>query len=168
MDLLFGALNLGLIFSFLVVGICLTYRIYNFADITVEGSFTLGGAVSAVLMVNGMHPVLATVLGSLAGAAAGMLTGLIHTQLKVNGLLAGIIVMTGLYSINLHVMAKSNIPLMSLKTLVSVMNGMNPGMHSELWLFVLFLPAIALFMFLFALFLKTDLGVTIRATGNNP
>ena len=168
MDLLFGALNLGLIFSFLVVGICLTYRIYNFADITVEGSFTLGGAVSAVLMVNGMNPALAILLGALAGGVAGMVTGLIHTQLQVNGLLAGIIVMTGLYSINLHVMAKSNIPLMSLKTLVSMMNGMNPGIHGELWLFGIFLLSIALFMFLFALFLKTDLGITIRATGNNP
>ncbi len=167
MDLFLGALNLGLVFSFMVVGICLTYRIYNFPDITVEGSFTLGGAVAAVCMVDGMHSVPATALGALAGAGAGLCTGLVHTKLKVNGLLAGIIVMTGLYSVNLHVMEKSNIPLMSANTMVSAINGMNPGMHSELWLFSIFLPGVALFMFLFAMLLKTDLGVTIRATGNN-
>ncbi|MBF0120666.1 MAG: hypothetical protein HQK79_17700 [Desulfobacterales bacterium] len=167
MDLLFGAMNLGLICTFLVVGICLTYRIYDFADITVEGSFTLGGAVTAVLILDGIHPVLATFFGALAGAVSGMLTGLIHTQFKINGLLAGIIVMTGLYSINLHVMAKSNIPLMSLTTVVSILNDMNPGIHSEVWMFMIFLPLIALFMFFFALFLKTDIGLTIRATGNN-
>ena len=168
MDLFIGALNLGLIFSFLVVGICLTYRIYNFADITVEGSFTLGGAVAAVGIASGMNPLLATLLGAFAGSAAGFCTGLIHAKLNVNGLLAGIIVMTGLYSVNLHVMEKSNIPLMSVKTLISAIHGLNPGINSELWLFLVLLPAIGLFMALFALLLKTDVGITIRATGNNP
>src|SRR5499426_4200049 len=119
MTLLLGALSIGLILSFLALGVFISFRIFHFPDITADGSITFGAALAAVLLVDGVYPVLATLAGFCGGAAAGALTGVLHTKFKIHGLLAGILVMTALYSVNLHVMGRSNVPLLSADTLGS-------------------------------------------------
>ena len=120
MTLLIGALTMGLVLSLLALGVFISFRIFEFADITAEGSITLGAALAAVLLVNGVHPVVATGAALVAGALAGTVTGVIHTRFGINRLLSGILVMTALYSINLHVMGKSNVPLLSERTLATL------------------------------------------------
>jgi putative ABC transport system permease protein len=120
MLVLIGAVTVGLILSLLALGVFISFRIFDFADITADGSITLGGAVAAVLIVNHVHPVLATLAAFAAGSAAGTITGLLHTRFGINRLLSGILVMTGLYSVNLHIMGKSNVPLLSERTLATL------------------------------------------------
>lgn len=182
MTLLIGSLTIGLIMALLGVGIFISFRIFNFPDITVEGSITLGASLAAVLLINKVSPLLATVVAFLGGMLAGMLTGILHTRFKINGLLAGILVMTGLYSINLHLMGKSNVPLLSEKTLLNQFENLGerffklpPEVTLIGWtvpakdiillisvLIIIILAGIALY-----LFLKTNLGTAMRATGNN-
>src|SRR6476620_4095240 len=119
MTLLIGATTIGLILALLAMGVYLSFRIFNFPDITADGSITLGAAVSATLLVKSFSPALATLAGFAAGMLAGMTTGVLHTKFKINGLLSGILVMTALYSVNLHVMGKSNVPLLNEATLAS-------------------------------------------------
>ena len=120
MLLLIGALTIGLILSLLALGVFISFRIFDFPDITAEGSITLGGAVTAVLIVAGVHPLAACGVAFAAGALAGTTTGVLHTRFGINGLLSGILVMTALYSVNLHIMGKSNVPLLSERTLASM------------------------------------------------
>jgi len=120
MLLLIGALTIGLILSLLALGVFISFRIFDFPDITAEGSITLGGAVTAVLIVAGVHPLAACGAAFAAGALAGTTTGVLHTRFGINGLLSGILVMTALYSVNLHIMGKSNVPLLSERTLASM------------------------------------------------
>lgn len=167
MELWLGAVNLGFLYSFMALGIFITYKIYDFPDITVDGSFTTGAAVSSVMIIGGMNPFLAVVFGFFASAIAGLVTGIIHTRFNVNGLLSGILVMTGLYSINLRIMEKSNIPLLSSPTFVSFLEKYNPGLNLELWICICLAVLVLVFWVLFSAFLKTDFGVTMRATGNN-
>jgi putative ABC transport system permease protein len=167
MELWIGAVNLGFLYSFMALGIFITYKIYDFADITVDGSFTTGAAVSSVLIIAGMNPFLSIVFAFFGSAAAGMLTGLIHTRFKVNGLLSGILVMTGLYSINLRIMEKSNIPLLNSPTFISIIEKYNPGFNNELWICIFLIALMIVFWVIFSAFFKTDFGVTMRATGNN-
>jgi len=108
--LLIGAFTIGLILSLLAFGVFISFRIFAFPDITADGSITLGGAVAGVLLVANVHPALATAAAFGAGALAGAATGVLHTRFKINGLLSGILVMTALYSINLHIMGKSTWP----------------------------------------------------------
>ena len=112
MTLLIGALTIGLILSLLALGVYISFRIFGFPDMTADGSITLGASVAAVLAVGGVNPFLAALIVFFAGMVAGATTGVLHTKFKINGLLAGILVMTALYSINLRVMGKSNIPLL--------------------------------------------------------
>src|SRR5262247_4411983 len=116
MTLLIGSTTMGLILALLALGVYLSFRIFNFPDITADGSITLGASVTATLLVHHWSPWLATLAGFLAGMIAGTTTGVLHTKFKINGLLSGILVMTALYSINLHVMGKSNVPLLSATT----------------------------------------------------
>src|SRR5204863_6668646 len=120
MLLLIGALTIGLILSLLALGVFISFRIFSFPDITADGSITLGGAVVAVLIVAHVHPMIASAAAFVAGAIAGMATGTLHTRFRINGLLAGILVMTALYSVNLHIMGKSNVPLLSDRTLATM------------------------------------------------
>src|SRR5499427_725893 len=120
MTLLIGALTIGLILSLLALGVFISFRIFAFPDITADGSIALGAAVAATLLVRGVNPALATLAGAAAGALAGASTATLHTRFGINGLLAGILVMTGLYSVNLHIMGRSNVPLMSEKTLATI------------------------------------------------
>ena len=116
MTLLIGSLTMGLILSLLALGVLFSFRIVAFRDLTVDGSLTLGGTVAATLLVAGHNPWFATLAAGLAGAIAGSVTGLLATRFKINGLLAGILVMTALYSVNLRVMGKSNLPLLKEQT----------------------------------------------------
>src|SRR5438874_9042405 len=117
MSLLLGALTLGFIFSLVALGVFISFRIFAFPDITADGSSTLGAALTAMLLVKNVNPVLATAAGFAGGFLAGAITGILATKCKINGLLAGILVMTGLYSVNLHIMGRSNVSLLGSSTL---------------------------------------------------
>ncbi len=167
MELWVGAINLGILYAFMAMGVFITFRIHDFPDITVDGSFVTGAAVTAVLIVAGVNPFAALTLSFLAGACAGAVTALIHTRFNINGLLAGILVMTGLYSVNLHIMGRSNIPLLNQPGLVASLKELNPGLPYEIWLCIVFCGVILLFWALVSLFFRTDFGIAMRATGNN-
>ncbi len=156
-----GALEMGLIYGVVAMAIYLTFRVIDFPDLTVDGSFTLGGAVVAALIVSGTSPWLATLAASIAGACAGAVTGLLHVKGRILGLLAGILTMTGLYSINLRVMGRSNISLIGEPTLFG---SLSQGSSK--------IPAIAglalVVMILLGLFLMSEIGLGLRATGINP
>ena len=168
MELWIGALNLGFLYAFMTMGVFFTFRIHDFPDITVDGSFTSGAAIAAVLLITGCNPALALGAAFLVSAVAGAVTAYIHTRFNVNGLLAGILVMTGLYSINLHIMGRSNIPLLNQTTVFTWLEKLNPGMHAEVWTCIVLCGLMAVFWLIITLFLKTDLGIAMRATGNNP
>jgi putative tryptophan/tyrosine transport system permease protein len=168
MELWIGAINLGMLYAFMTVGVFITFRVHDFPDITVDGSFTCGAAVAAILIASGVNPFLATAAAFAAGLAAGSVTGIIHTRLSINGLLAGILVMTGLYSINLHIMGRSNIPLLNQTTFLSYVRATNPGLHPEIWTAFVLLLVMAFFWLTLSLFFRTDFGLLMRATGNNP
>jgi putative ABC transport system permease protein len=145
------------------MGIYISMRIFNIPDITTDGSFTLGGAVTAVLLHSNQTILFALPVVFISGAIAGMFTAIIHTRLKVNALLSGILVMTALYSINLGLMGRSNIPLIDTPSIFHAFPGMSL-MHSQLIILLLF----CFFIFsILALLLKTDFGLAMRATGNN-
>ena len=181
MTLLLSSWTIGLILSLLALGTYISFRIFAFPDITVDGSLTLGAAVSAILIVNGHNPLWATAAASIAGALAGATTGVLHTRFGIHKLLAGILTMTALYSINLHVMGKSNLPLLSSRTLprlgesasrwllhansVSVF-GWDIGLRDSTSLFFALLSAGVISLGLYWFF-RTNIGTAMRATGDN-
>ncbi len=167
MELWIGAINLGFLYAFMAMGVFITFRIHDFPDITVDGSFVTGAAVTAILIVAGVNPFMALALSFVAGASAGVITAFIHTRFNINGLLAGILVMTGLYSINLHIMGRSNIPLLNQPGIITSLKHMNPSLPYEIWLCVVFCAVILIFWLLITLFFRTDFGITMRAVGNN-
>lgn len=182
MSLLIGSTTIGLILALLALGIFISFRIFDFPDITAEGSFTFGAATAASLIVAGMNPLMASFIAFLAGMAAGAVTGIIHTRFKINPLLAGILVMTALYSLNLHVMGKSNMPLLSETTVFTWIENFSntvSGVDSktmiigwevstrDLWTLFFFSLAIAAFSFILWWFFKTNIGTAMRATGDN-
>jgi len=167
MGLYIGAVSLGLTYAFLALGVYITFRVFEFPDITVDGSITLGAAVCAILLVNGWNPLLAMLMAVLAGMIAGALTALIHTQFKVNGLLSGILVMTALYSINLHVMGRSNVPLLKEDTIITMLEALELPLSREAISLSLFgILGLGIWLLMVWLF-KTDLGTAMRATGDN-
>lgn len=159
-----GSLELGIIYAILALGVFLSFRSLNMPDLTVDSSFTLGAAVSVIMSVSG-HPFLGLLVAFIAGGGAGCITGLLHTKLEIQPLLAGILTMLGLYSINLKVMGgKANIPLLNKPTVYSVFEKIVPGDYSRLIFAALLLICI---LFLFYVFLKTRIGFVLRATGDN-
>jgi putative ABC transport system permease protein len=153
---LFGAVELGLLYALMSLGVYITFRILDFPDLTVDGSFATGGAIAAVMISNGYNPVLACLAAFAGGLAAGACTGILHTKGKVNGLLSGILMMIALYSINLRIMGRPNISLLGADTLfISI---------SPFWLMVIVVIIVKL---LLDAFLHTDLGLALRATGDN-
>jgi len=183
MTLLIGSFTIGLILSLLALGVFISFRIFNFPDITVEGSITFGASIPAALIVSGWNPLLATLVAFFGGMLAGAVTGILHTKFKINGLLSGILMMTALYSINLHVMGKSNIPLLADMTIFSWFEGWAPaffGSNADVnvigWMVntadivVMFsvLVIVIFFGMLLFWFFRTDTGTAMRATGNNP
>jgi putative ABC transport system permease protein len=160
MEFYLTAIHQGLAFAALGLGIFLSLRILNIPDITTDGSYTSGGIITAWMLVNGWSPIVAVLASMLAGAIAGIFTGTIHTRLKVHPLLAGIIVMTGLYSINLAILGRPNQPLINIDNLL--MSTSDNTDHSSL---ILLLFSVALIIVI-NLFLKSDMGIALRATGN--
>ncbi|MFB9844743.1 ABC transporter permease [Mucilaginibacter ginsenosidivorans] len=164
MDFYLTALLQGLCLSAIALGIYISMKIFNIPDITTDGSYTLGGAITAKLLV--LHQPVFVVLPVVvaAGALAGALTGLIHTKLKINALLAGILVMTALYSVNLTLMGRSNIPLIGTASIFSFINISADFNHNVFWTLVAFVAVITV---LIGYLLKTDFGIAMRATGNS-
>jgi len=164
MDFYLTALLQGLCLSGIALGIYISMKIFNIPDITTDGSYTLGGAVSGILLSSQLPGGLVFPLVVLAGALSGMCTGLIHTKLKINPLLSGILVMTGLYSINLSIMGRSNIPLLNYVTVFNRFHFVdNLNQNSLLILLVI----VVLLILLIGYILKSDYGITMRATGNS-
>lgn len=162
MIVIIGALELGGIFAIMSLGLYLSYKILNLPDLTVDGSFTLGCAVSAVLTLSG-HPYLALCAAFIAGMLAGLVTGLLTTKLKIASLLAGILTMTGLYSINLKIMNDSpNLSLFGSTTIFTPLTNFEP--YSQFLLIIMFVAVIFGVLYYF---LKTQLGLALRACGDN-
>lgn len=169
MGIFIGILEEGLIYALLALGVLITYRILDFPDLTVDSSFPLGAAVSAILTVNGMHPVLTLLMATLAGAAAGLVTGLIHVKCRVRDLLSGIITMTGLYSVNLRIAGRANLPFFTMDTIFD--NALVDSLPAALapWSKVLVVLVIVLVVkVLLDLFMNTKAGFLLRAEGDNP
>lgn len=160
-----AALDLGLIYGLMALGVYLTFRILDFADLTIDSSFTTGAAVCAVVILAGGGPWLATLAGFAVGLLAGLITGLLNTAGKIHPLLAGILTQIGLYSINLRIMGKANLPLMRTETLFS---SLRQAGFMGTWVSVSILAAVlAVFCVALIWFLATNLGLALRATGDN-
>ena len=162
--IVFSALELGCIYALVALALFLSFRVLNIADMTTDGAFTLGCAVSATATVAG-HPILGLVLAMMAGACAGSITAMLQTKLKIPSILAGIITNTGLYTVNLAVMGfSSNVNMLKVQTLFTMV-------RPSLGLFYRLIPAFCITILSgvgLTLFLKTRLGLSIRATGDNP
>ncbi|MCI9456198.1 MAG: ABC transporter permease [Oscillospiraceae bacterium] len=165
LDIILGAIALGLLWAVMALGVYITYRVLDVADLTVEGTIALGGAVAARFISGGMNPWLATLFALIAGLLGGLCTGLLHTKLKIPALLSGILTMIALYSINLRVMGKSNIPLLRVKNVYSPLQELGlSGSIPSLIVGVIIVVAVAVIIYWF---FGTELGSAIRATGNN-
>ncbi|OFT66948.1 ABC transporter permease [Corynebacterium sp. HMSC05D03] len=158
-----GALELGLIYAVMAVGVYLTFRVLDFPDLTVDGSFTTGAATAGVLITNGVNPFAASLAGFGTGFVAGCITGLLHTKGRIDGLLAGILTMIGLWSINLRIMGSANVPLL---TQDSVFTPLDAVMGTWAGVGLLAVGSVLLCL-LIVWFLSTDLGLSLRATGDN-
>lgn len=182
---IFGSIESGIIYALMALGVYLSFRILDFPDLTVDGSFVTGAAVVSISIINGISPLLATLLAIIAGFLAGCLTGILHTKGKINSLLAGILMMIALYSINLRIMGRPNLPLLNEETLFTKLTAFwhslgldsffNPilsffgaSQFPRTWAIVCVMILVTLFIkFLTDFFLKTEIGLAIRATGDN-
>lgn len=167
MAIVVSALSQGLLWSVLAVGVYLSYRFLNISDLTSEGSFTLGAAVCASNIVRGMDPLLSCILALIAGALAGLVTGVLHTKFKMPSLLAGILSMTGLYSINLRIMGKANIPLTQSVTLLTKLKNIFGLARDRDGAIYLGLIVVVILIILLVWFFNTEFGFSVVATGNN-
>jgi putative tryptophan/tyrosine transport system permease protein len=183
---IFGSFEAGAIYALMALGVYLSFRILDFPDMTVDGSFVTGAAVAAVLIVGGTNPFVATLIAVVVGFIAGCITGLLHTKGKINPLLAGILMMIALYSINLRIMGKSNVPLLQEETVITMLTSFWQSLKIDDAIGSLFQSigwgefapktwGILIIMLLLAyivkkgidFFLKTDIGLALRATGDN-
>lgn len=176
MNVIMGAITQGLLWSIMAIGVYVSYRILDISDLTSEGSFTLGAATMAALIVQGVDPFIATFVAAIAGAIAGFVTGFLHTKLKIPTLLAGILVMTGVYSVNLRIMGKANISLNQSTTmlttikdkLLTILPSLSEFMKRErdVAIVVGVIGAVIVIAFVWWL-MNTEFGYAVRATGNN-
>jgi putative ABC transport system permease protein len=180
---IFSSVEAGFIYAIMALGVYLSFRILDFPDLTVDGSFVTGAAVASVLMINGTNPFVASAVALLAGFIAGCLTGLLHTKGKINPLLSGILMMIALYSINLRIMGRSNVPLLQQETVMTTVTkvwqnaGIDEAINSVISLqafvpktwAILFCMALTVFIIKLLLdqLLKTEIGLALRATGDN-
>lgn len=165
-NLIISTIAQGLLWALLALGVFITFRILDVADLTVEGSFPMGAAISAVLITMGVNPWITVAIAGIGGMIAGAVTGWIHTKLKIPALLAGILTMIALYSVNLHIMGKANISLLRMDTVYSAIHSV--GISNAMALTIIGVAVtIVVGLFLFWFF-GTELGTSIRATGVNP
>ena len=165
-ELIISTVAQGLLWSVMAMGVFITFRTLNIADLSVEGSFPLGGAVAAVLLAEKVNPAMAIVAAGVAGMLAGAVSGLLHTKLKIPALMAGILTMIALYSVNLRVMGKANLSLLNTDTIFTSLEFLK--LSPNLTTFVAGLCiAIAIPLWLYWFF-GTEIGMAVRATGNNP
>lgn len=158
MEVILNALEQGLLFALVAMGVYITYKILDFPDLSVDGTFPLGASISAAMLVHGINPWVTILVATLGGACAGAITGFLHVKLKISNLMSGILVMMGLYSINLRIMGKSNIPLFNTNHIFK-----NPAINS---IFII-LAIVILVKVVLDLFLKTKTGFLLVAVGDN-
>lgn len=168
MSIIIGIFEEGLIYSILALGVLITYRVLDFPDLTVDSSFPLGAAVSAILTVNGVNPFITLLVAMLAGAVAGLVTGLIHVKCRVRDLLSGIITMTGLYSINLRIAGRANLPFFNMETIFdnALVRSFPAALQPYSKVIVVFV-IVMLVKVLLDLFMNTKAGFLLRAVGDN-
>lgn len=169
MQILIPTFSQGLIWSVLALGVFITFKILNFADMTAEGSLTFGGSICALLITNGVNPLISLVMSGVIASFAGLATGLLHTKLKIQPILSGILTMISLYSINIRIMGKANLSLLGKNTVFSDFENISPILK-ENPVFAAFLIGFivcAVVVFALNLFFKTQIGLAIRATGDN-
>lgn len=165
MSLVLSSLSQGLLWSIMAIGVYLTFRILDIADLTAEGSYPLGAAICATGIVSGLNPLLATMLAFGGGLLTGLVSGLIHTKLKIPALLTGIVTLTGLYSINLKVLGKANVALLRQKTLVTQLYDM--GFTKIAAVMIIGALFAVVVIALLTLLMKTQIGLALRSTGDN-
>ncbi|HEL0653430.1 TPA: ABC transporter permease [Streptococcus equi subsp. zooepidemicus] len=165
MSLILSSLSQGLLWSIMAIGVYLTFRILDIADLTAEGSYPLGAAICATGIVSGVSPLLATFLAFVGGLLAGLVSGLVHTKLKIPALLTGIITLTGLYSVNLKVLGRANVALLRQRTLVTQLYDL--GFTKLAAVLIMGFVFVTIVIFLLALLMKTQLGLALRSTGDN-
>lgn len=158
MEMLVTSLEQGLLFALVAIGVYITYKILDFPDLSVDGTFPLGASISAALLIKGVNPWITILIATLGGAIAGSITGFLHVKLKISNLMSGILVMMGLYSVNLRIMGKSNIPLFNTENLFK-----NTAINS---LFII-LAIVVIVKIVLDLFLKTKAGFLLIAVGDN-
>lgn len=161
MNIIISTLFQGLLYAVLALGVYITFRVLNFADMTSEGSFTLGGSVCAVMISNDFNPIISLVIAGFIGSLAGLFTGILNTKFKIQDILSGILTMIALYSINLRIMGKSNVSLLGKNTIFKILGNSNISDF-----IVGFVLCILLLMCMY-LFFKTQIGLSVRATGDN-
>lgn len=164
-DIVLSSISQGLLWSIMAIGVFLTFRILDIADLSAEGSFPMGAAVCALLIVNGYHPIVATLGGMAGGMLAGVVSGFMHTKMKIPALLTGIITLTGLYSVNLLILGRSNVSLSGETTLVTLLT--DSGLTKTSAVLVIGAVFVALVVLSLIVLLNTQLGLALRATGDN-
>ena len=162
--MIISSLGQGLLWAPLAIGVFITFRILDIPDLTTEGSFPFGAAIAVSLMLKGQSALVASLAGFLVGCVAGLITGILDTKLRIPSLLAGILTMTGLYSINMHIMGKSNVPLLTQKVLTDYLPA---SWNVEIQTIVLGVLVMAIVVTILYLMFKTRLGLSLMATGNN-
>ena len=165
MDLIIPTISQGLLWALLAIGVYLTFRVLDIADLTVEGSFPLGAAVAASMILGGHSPIAAMVGACIAGMLSGEVTGLLCTKLKIPALLAGILTMIALYSVNLRIMGKANLPMLQTDTIFTMWN--LPGLDKQLTILAVGFAVVLIVSVISYWFFGTEIGAAIRATGFN-
>lgn len=169
MSILIGIFEQGFIFAIMALGVYITYKILDFPDLSVDGTFPLGAAITAALITRGINPLTTLIISFLVGAIAGMFTGIIHVKLKVRDLLSGLIVMTALYTINLRIAGQANLPIFSKVTIFKnehINNILPPSIRRYSTLIILILIVVIMKLILDS-YLKTKSGYLLRAVGDN-
>jgi putative ABC transport system permease protein len=168
-SLLIGVLEEGLVYAIMALGVYITYKILDFPDLSVDGTFPLGGAITAVLIIAGVPPMLTLFIAFLLGAVAGILTGLIHVKLKVRDLLSGIIMMTALYSLNLRIAGKANVAIFTKETIFdnAFLDQYIPVKLKEYMTVIILFVIVVIMKLILDLYLKTKSGYLLRAVGDN-
>lgn len=165
LDIILSGISQGLLWSIMAIGVFITFRILDIADLSAEGAFPMGVAVCALCIVNDINPIVATIAGMLGGMLAGLVSGFLHTKMKIPALLTGIITLTGLYSINLLVLGRSNVSFALKNTLVTMVTRL--GLNKLSAVLLIGIVCVGLVILILYLFLNTQLGLALRATGDN-